>query len=93
MSQFQLFLQIVLLYLDSPADQTYTSVSESVQEVLQTAGITVRHVKTWTQPYHHGYTENPFIELLRSTYEDTRSKLLFFKLNFSRIRKISIKTA
>lgn len=43
---------------------------------MRDADIRVQATRTWRSIYHHGYGHNPFDEMVRSTYKDTRSELL-----------------
>lgn len=38
------------------------------------AGVRINAVKTWSADYYYGYSENPFDDLVRDTFQDTRSK-------------------
>lgn len=65
---------MVLLYLKSPEFE-FGNIATIITETLTTAGITITNIKHWTSPYHYGYTENPFNQLVDETFQDTRSKL------------------
>lgn len=52
----------------------FVAVADTVLHTLQSAGVTVQSTLTWSTVYHHGYTKNPFDELVEQTYIDTRSK-------------------
>ncbi|KAK5645421.1 hypothetical protein RI129_006721 [Pyrocoelia pectoralis] len=62
---------IVLLYLDSP-DFEYGNVALTIQQSLRSAGFTIIKALQWQTPYHQGYTENPFHQLVDDTYQDAR---------------------
>ncbi|KAB0802102.1 hypothetical protein PPYR_04288 [Photinus pyralis] len=62
---------IVLLYLDSP-DFEYGNVALTIQQSLTAAGFTIIRALQWKTPYHQGYTENPFHQLVDDTYQDAR---------------------
>ncbi|KAK4875872.1 hypothetical protein RN001_012294, partial [Aquatica leii] len=62
---------VVLLYLDSP-DFEYGNVALTIQQSLSSAGFTIITTLQWQTPYHQGYMENPFHQLVDDTYQDTR---------------------
>lgn len=55
-------------------NEGYVAVADTVLHTLQSAGVKVQSTLTWSTVYHHGYTKNPFDELVEQTYIDTRSK-------------------
>lgn len=55
-------------------NEGYVAVADTVLHTLQSAGVNVQSTLTWSTVYHHGYTKNPFDELVEQTYIDTRSK-------------------
>jgi hypothetical protein len=68
-------LQVAFFYLNS-TDSEFRKIGATILQALQTAGITVRLVRSWSASYYHvqGYKVNPFLQMVRDTYEDTRSK-------------------
>lgn len=65
------------LYLDSDDDE-YGPIAETVLSTLRESGVRVQATLTWNTIYHHGWTKNPFDELVEATFMDTRSILLKF---------------
>ncbi|RZF40474.1 hypothetical protein LSTR_LSTR000353 [Laodelphax striatellus] len=63
--------QVTFLYLRSVQDD-FDKVAATIQSVLETAGVKINMVRWWNEPYHRGYSENPFPKLLQDTYRDTR---------------------
>lgn len=55
-------------------NEGFVAVADTVLHTLQSAGVKVQSTLTWSTVYHHGYTKNPFDELVEQTYIDTRSK-------------------
>ena len=74
---------MTFLYLDS-IDNEFGPVAETVLSTLKLSGVHVHATLTWNTIYHHGYTTNPFEELVERTFMDTRSInfscLLYFRL-------------
>lgn len=64
---------MTFFYLDS-INEGFNAVAETVLLTLKMAGIEIHTTLTWDTVYHHGYTKNPFDELVERTYADTRSK-------------------
>lgn len=65
--------QVVLLYFKSP-DLEFDNIASIILQTLSSAGVTVVTTRHWDTPYHHGYMENPFHQLVKETYQSTRSK-------------------
>lgn len=63
---------MTFLYLDSE-NYDFSPVAETVLSTFRICGIKVHSTHTWNTIYHHGYTENPFDQLVEDTYVDTRS--------------------
>jgi Fe-S oxidoreductase len=70
-------LQVAFFYLNS-TDSEFRKIGATILQALQAADITVRIVRCWSTAYYHvqGYKDNPFLQLVRETYEDTRSEYL-----------------
>jgi hypothetical protein len=68
-------LQVAFFYLNS-TDSEFLKIGATILQALRTAGISVRLVRCWSTAYYHvqGYKDNPFFQLVRDTYQDTRSK-------------------
>lgn len=49
-------------------------IAKTVVKTLTLADIKINAIKVWTDDYYHGYRQNPFDDLVRDTYEDTRSE-------------------
>lgn len=62
--------QVTFFHVDSEI----TPIANTVINTLNLAGIKINAVRTWNEEYIHGYRVNPFDELVRETYKDTRSK-------------------
>ncbi|PNF22648.1 hypothetical protein B7P43_G07108 [Cryptotermes secundus] len=65
--------QVAFFYLNS-TDSEFLKIGATILQALQAADITVRIVRCWSTAYYHvqGYKDNPFLQLVRDTYEDTR---------------------
>ncbi|XP_068086160.1 guanylate cyclase 32E [Anabrus simplex] len=63
--------QVAFFYLDSPESE-FGKIASTILAALKAANINVRFIRTWGIPYHHGYSENPFHQLVEETYLDTR---------------------
>ncbi|CAB0016883.1 unnamed protein product [Nesidiocoris tenuis] len=48
------------------------TVADSIKSILKGAGITILTTRTWANPYHHGYMENPFVPMVEQTYRRSR---------------------
>jgi hypothetical protein len=72
---------VALFYLNS-TDSEFRKIGATILQALQAAGITVRFVRCWSTTYYHvqGYKDNPFLQLVRDTYEDTRSECTLIKI-------------
>jgi Fe-S oxidoreductase len=68
-------LQVAFFYLNS-TDSEFRKIGATILHALRTAGISVRLVRCWSTSYYHvqGYKDNPFLQMVRDTYEDTRSE-------------------
>uniref|UniRef100_A0A8D8RBI4 Guanylate cyclase n=1 Tax=Cacopsylla melanoneura TaxID=428564 RepID=A0A8D8RBI4_9HEMI len=64
--------QVAFFYLNSPEYAEFGKIASSIIGVLENVGILVTIKKWWDAPYHHGYSENPFISLVQETYTDVR---------------------
>ncbi|XP_030371847.1 guanylate cyclase 32E isoform X2 [Scaptodrosophila lebanonensis] len=67
--------QVSFLYLDDPSSQ-YQPVAETILNTLESAGVTVRDIRTWNTIYHHGFMSNPFDTLVEQTHANTRIYLI-----------------
>ncbi|KAJ1522078.1 hypothetical protein ONE63_002389 [Megalurothrips usitatus] len=47
-------------------------VAEAILRALSAAGVRVAARASWDDAYHHGYSENPFLDIVRETHRDTR---------------------
>jgi hypothetical protein len=68
-------LQVAFFYLNA-TDSEFRKIGATILQALQAAGIAVRTVRCWSTAYYHvqGYKDNPFLQLVRDTHEDTRSE-------------------
>lgn len=57
-------------------DDPFNKVATTVISEMRVADIQVRDVRTWHEAYYHGYTENPFRDIIKDTYRNTRSKYI-----------------
>lgn len=64
--------QVAFFYLNSPEYAEFGKIASSIIGVLESVGILVTIRKWWDDPYHHGYSDNPFVQLVRETYTDVR---------------------
>lgn len=67
---------MTFLYLDAP-DNSFAKVAATIASEIRENGVQVRAVKAWHEPYFPGYSRNPFTDIVRDTYEDTRSEYQF----------------
>lgn len=67
--------QVTFLHVDHESSEI-TPIAKTVIKTLALAGIKINAVKTWSEDYYHGYRTNPFDDLVRDTYRDTRSELV-----------------
>ncbi|XP_075217883.1 guanylate cyclase 32E [Lycorma delicatula] len=63
--------QVTFLYLRSD-DGEFEKIAATILTVFGAAGIKVGPIRWWDEPYHHGFGENPFFNLLKETFRDTR---------------------
>ncbi|XP_034230104.1 receptor-type guanylate cyclase Gyc76C [Thrips palmi] len=56
----------------SQADHVTDHVAEAILRALAAAGVHVAARSAWQDAYHHGYSENPFLDIVRDTHRDTR---------------------
>jgi len=66
--------QVAFFYVKHDGSEI-TPIAKTVIKTLNVAGIKLNAIKTWTEDYYHGYRDNPFEDMVRDTYKDTRSKL------------------
>lgn len=67
--------QVTFLYINN-ADNELTPIALTVIKTLRSAGIKIRSIETWREMYLHGYTRNPFDDIVERTFKDTRSELI-----------------
>ncbi|XP_065215329.1 guanylate cyclase 32E [Planococcus citri] len=63
--------QVTFLYSSSPVDG-FGKMGETAISVLESGGIRVTQHATWDKVYHYGYSQNPFVDLVKRTYQKTR---------------------
>lgn len=51
-----------------------SSVATTILNSFELSGITVNYLRCWKEPYHVTHMNNPFHELVATTYRETRSK-------------------
>lgn len=51
-----------------------STVATTILASFEAAGITVNYRRSWSEPYYATHMKNPFHELVKETYEDTRSE-------------------
>ncbi|KAF6204393.1 hypothetical protein GE061_002734 [Apolygus lucorum] len=61
--------QVTFFYQNS---SDLTTVADSIKSILHGAGVTILATRTWVNPYHHGYMDNPFVPMVKQTYRHTR---------------------
>ncbi|KAI5717063.1 hypothetical protein M8J76_016997 [Diaphorina citri] len=64
--------QVAFFYLNSPEYAEFGKIASSIIGVLESVGILVTFRKWWDAPYHHGYSDNPFVQMIRDTYAHVR---------------------
>jgi hypothetical protein len=67
-------LQVTFFYLDHTHEIEYQVVADTLKAVFKKYGVTVMASKSWTNIYHHGYSPNPFDQMVEDTFQDTRSE-------------------
>jgi hypothetical protein len=65
--------RVTFLYFDHDGSQI-VPIAKTVVKTLTMADIKINSIKTWNVEYHHRYGINPFDDLVRDTFRDTRSK-------------------
>ncbi|XP_054290482.1 guanylate cyclase 32E [Macrosteles quadrilineatus] len=68
--------QVTFLYFKSEENEVFTKIASTILTVLESSGVKVLFTKTWSTPYHHKYSENPFHTLVQQTYRDSRIYLI-----------------
>lgn len=66
--------QVAFFHVDHDSSEI-APIAKTVINTLTLAGIKINAVRTWSEDYYHGYRANPFDDMVRETYRDTRSKL------------------
>ena len=72
--------QVTFFHVDHESSEI-SPIAKTVIKTLTLAGIKINAVKTWSEDYYHGYRVNPFDDLVRDTYRDTRSELNIWLIN------------
>lgn len=79
-TQFNLsfILQVAFVYLKAP-NHDFSRLALAIIAAAREKQITVRTVQVYRQPYYYenrreNFTRNPFLDIVRETYKDTRSK-------------------
>ncbi|XP_077283133.1 guanylate cyclase 32E [Arctopsyche grandis] len=62
---------VTMLYLDA-LDSEFSKVASTIVSEVRATGVQVHAIRTWHEPYHPGYTRNPFVDIILETYRDTR---------------------
>ena len=66
--------QVALLFSKTEtATRDYEAVAKTIQTTLTSHDIEVRFLDKWTTAYYHGYTENPFTDIVDKSYKNARS--------------------
>ncbi|XP_014262145.1 guanylate cyclase 32E [Cimex lectularius] len=65
--------QVTFLYRNS---SDLGTVADTIMSVLDSSGVTILATRTWTTSYLHGYTDNPFAQMVAQTYTNTRIYLI-----------------
>lgn len=65
--------RVTFLHVDHDNSEI-APIAKTVVKTLTLADIKINAIKVWTDDYYHGYRQNPFDDLVRDTYEDTRSE-------------------
>jgi hypothetical protein len=68
-----LIAKVSILHLTTD-DTQFGRICDTLQDEFRAAGIRVAARLSWDTPYHHGYSDNPFHQIVLDTYKDTRSK-------------------
>lgn len=71
-------LQVSFVYLNAP-NHDFSRLALSIIQAAREKKISVRTVQVYRHPYyyedrHENFTHNPFLEVVRETYKETRSK-------------------
>ena len=66
---------MTFFYLDHPHDTEYQVVADTLKAVFKKYEISVLAYESWNAIYHHGYSPNPFDQMVEDTFQDTRSKM------------------
>lgn len=66
--------QVAFFHVDHDSSEI-APIAKTVINTLALAGIRINAVRTWSEDYYHGYRANPFDDMVRETFRDTRSKL------------------
>ncbi|XP_046398146.1 uncharacterized protein LOC124164953, partial [Ischnura elegans] len=53
-------------------DSEFSAVAATLMVAMEASGIGIRAVKTWAGPFHLGYMDNPFHEIIEETKENAR---------------------
>uniref|UniRef100_T1INP4 Receptor ligand binding region domain-containing protein n=1 Tax=Strigamia maritima TaxID=126957 RepID=T1INP4_STRMM len=63
--------KVAFLY-SSAKELDFYWIADTIVKTLEVCGIKVILKKTWDVTYHHGYLDNPFLQLVEETFEDAR---------------------
>ena len=80
--------KVALIYSKTEtATRDYEAIAKTIEATLVANKIEVRFVEKWSTSYYHGYTENPFTEIVENSYKRTRSIARFrFRFEFASIK-------
>lgn len=73
-------LQVAFVYLNAP-NHDYTRLAYAIKQAAREKHISVRAIQAYTHPYYYenkegNFSRNPFLDIVRDTYKDTRSTYL-----------------
>lgn len=51
-----------------------SSIASTILTSLRSAGIMVNYLRCWNEPYHVTHMNNPFHDLISSSYRESRSE-------------------
>ncbi|XP_054008171.1 guanylate cyclase 32E [Hylaeus anthracinus] len=66
--------KVTFLYMNSTLFEfnKMSTIAKTILSSFETAGVTVNYLRCWQEPYYVTYMTNPFHELVRETYLETR---------------------
>lgn len=74
------YYQVTFMYMNSSLfefNNKMSSVAMTILNSFESSGISVNYLRCWKEPYHVTHMNNPFHELVASTYRETRSEYGF----------------